>query len=183
MEFIDRVSAYPNRYIMTDGNGNASHVYLERADDPTVPGTPLNAENMNQLASKEYVDALAKPVLLWENASPLSSFAASEFTVSDPTKYNEFIVKTRSFGQFRVPANEWIHIAGINVWSNGAHSYKRSVYIYEEAGRWNIRIEDCYMAHFTGNISDGVSSNKHIFSVDNDTLIIAAVYGLKGVDE
>lgn len=49
MEFKDRVSAYPNRYLMTDENGNTSHVVLERDDEPIVPGTPLSAENMNNL--------------------------------------------------------------------------------------------------------------------------------------
>ena len=49
MEFQDRVSAYPNRYLLTDENGNTSYVYLERADEPTVPGTPLNADTFNSL--------------------------------------------------------------------------------------------------------------------------------------
>lgn len=47
MEFIDRVSAYPNRYLLTDENGNAYYVVLERADEPTRVGTPLNAETFN----------------------------------------------------------------------------------------------------------------------------------------
>lgn len=47
MEFKDRVSAYPNRYAMTDENGNTSYVVLERADEPVVTGTPLNAETFN----------------------------------------------------------------------------------------------------------------------------------------
>lgn len=50
MEFQDRVSAYPNRYLLTDENGNTSYVHLERADEPTVPGTPLNADTFNSLA-------------------------------------------------------------------------------------------------------------------------------------
>ena len=49
MEFEDRVSAYPNRYAMTDEQGNVSHVFLERADGPIVEGTPLNAETFNSL--------------------------------------------------------------------------------------------------------------------------------------
>lgn len=49
MEFIDRVSAYPNRYIMTDESGKVQHVVLERADEPITPGTPLNAETFNTL--------------------------------------------------------------------------------------------------------------------------------------
>ena len=49
MEFVDRKSAYPNRYTMTDEAGNVSTVYLERADDPVVEGTPLNAKTFNSL--------------------------------------------------------------------------------------------------------------------------------------
>lgn len=47
MEFVDRVSAYPNRYLLTDENGNAYYVVLEKADEPTTVGTPLNAETFN----------------------------------------------------------------------------------------------------------------------------------------
>lgn len=58
MEFVDRKSTYPNRYTMTDENGNVSQVFLERADEPVVEGTPLNAETFNALAlfteSKDY---------------------------------------------------------------------------------------------------------------------------------
>ena len=50
MVFEDRVSAYPNTYAMTDENGNVSRVLLERADEPVIPGTPLNAETFNKMA-------------------------------------------------------------------------------------------------------------------------------------
>lgn len=49
MAFIDRVSAYPNRYMMTLENGGTSYVVLERADEPVIVGTPLNAETFNKL--------------------------------------------------------------------------------------------------------------------------------------
>ena len=49
MVFEDRVSAYPNTYAMTDENGNVSRVILERADEPVIPGTPLNAETFNKM--------------------------------------------------------------------------------------------------------------------------------------
>lgn len=51
MEFVDRVSAYPGRYIMTTADGSASYVILERADEPTVVGTPLNAETFNAMVA------------------------------------------------------------------------------------------------------------------------------------
>jgi hypothetical protein len=47
MEFVDRVSAYPNRYTITDENGNVSYAVIERADEPITPGTPLSAETFN----------------------------------------------------------------------------------------------------------------------------------------
>lgn len=56
MVFTDRVSAYPNRYILTTSDGDASYVVLERADEPTVVGTPLNAETFNTMAA-EFVSA------------------------------------------------------------------------------------------------------------------------------
>ncbi len=49
MEFVDRKSTYPNRYTMTDENGNVSQVFLERADEPVAEGTPLDAETFNAL--------------------------------------------------------------------------------------------------------------------------------------
>lgn len=49
--FEDRVSTYPNRYTMTDENGNVHSVVLERADEPITPGTPLNAETFNAIMS------------------------------------------------------------------------------------------------------------------------------------
>jgi hypothetical protein len=49
MEFVDRVSAYPNRYIITNENGDTHYAVIERADEPVTPGTPLNAETFNSL--------------------------------------------------------------------------------------------------------------------------------------
>ena len=60
MVFEDRISVYPGRYTMTDENGNVTTVILERADEPTVEGTPLNADTFNsmqeeiQIESEEY---------------------------------------------------------------------------------------------------------------------------------
>jgi hypothetical protein len=50
--FTDRQSAYPNRYKVTDDSGNSYYVTLERADEPTVEGTPLTAEILNLLVEE-----------------------------------------------------------------------------------------------------------------------------------
>lgn len=48
-QFTDRQSAYPNRYKITRADGTFEFVTLERADEPTVAGTPLNAETFNTM--------------------------------------------------------------------------------------------------------------------------------------
>ena len=48
--FVDRESTSPNRFLVTPENGGSPYyIVLERADEPTVTGTPLNAETFNQL--------------------------------------------------------------------------------------------------------------------------------------
>ena len=49
MNFEDRISAYPNRYVVTAEDGSVSYIVLERADEPVKTGTPLNAETFNEM--------------------------------------------------------------------------------------------------------------------------------------
>ena len=56
--FTDRVPTYPNRYKLTpEGGGDAIYVTLERADEPTVEGTHLNAATLNALLPKPLMGA------------------------------------------------------------------------------------------------------------------------------
>lgn len=50
--FVDRKPTRPNRYKITRENGESYYVTLERADEPTVEGTRLNAETLNTLLPK-----------------------------------------------------------------------------------------------------------------------------------
>ena len=51
--FIDRKPTRPNRYKLTpEGGGGVIYVTLERADEPSVEGTPLNATALNTLLPK-----------------------------------------------------------------------------------------------------------------------------------
>lgn len=48
IEWVDRVATYPGRIKLTPENGDpAFYATMERADEPTVLGTPINAENLN----------------------------------------------------------------------------------------------------------------------------------------
>lgn len=50
--FVDRESAYPNRYLVTPDSGSPYYCLLERADEPVTPGTPLNAETFNNMIAE-----------------------------------------------------------------------------------------------------------------------------------
>ena len=48
IQWVDRVATHPGRIRLTPENGDpAFYATMERADDPTVAGTPINAENLN----------------------------------------------------------------------------------------------------------------------------------------
>lgn len=51
--FTDRKPTRPNRYKVTpEDGGEPYYITLERADEPTVVGTPLNAAALNALLPK-----------------------------------------------------------------------------------------------------------------------------------
>ena len=53
MTFEDRVSTRPNRYKITPDSGDAFYGTLERADEPSTLGTPLNAATFNTALSEK----------------------------------------------------------------------------------------------------------------------------------
>ena len=50
IHFEDRQAKYPNRWTMKKSDGTSEAVTLIRNDEPTVEGTPMNAETLNQLS-------------------------------------------------------------------------------------------------------------------------------------
>lgn len=61
MVFEDRISTYPNRYKLTDADGNESYVTMERADEPIRNGTPLNADTFNEMQDEIRVESVDHP--------------------------------------------------------------------------------------------------------------------------
>lgn len=55
--FVDRKSTNPHRYKITLESGETFYAIIERADEPLVEGTPLNAETLNDILSDPYVSA------------------------------------------------------------------------------------------------------------------------------
>lgn len=50
--FEDRQATYPNRYLITPPDGNPFYALVERADEPVIVGTPLNAEVLNGMLAE-----------------------------------------------------------------------------------------------------------------------------------
>lgn len=58
---VDRQSAKPNRYkVIPENGGEPYYVVLERADEPIVEGTPLNAETLNNIVNEAYITAIVE---------------------------------------------------------------------------------------------------------------------------
>lgn len=51
IQVVDRVPTYPNRIRITRGDGSAELVTWERADEPTVEGTPINKALFDSIAA------------------------------------------------------------------------------------------------------------------------------------
>lgn len=80
IEFKDRVSTYPNRYLVSLENGTSYYAILERADEPTNPGTPLNASTLNQLVAQNDLVALPDMHLWKKYAGDPSTYLTEEVT-------------------------------------------------------------------------------------------------------
>ena len=68
----NRVPTKPGRIKLTDDSGNVKYYYMERADEPTVEGTPLNkatlfdSENENRYGCGLPNDALKMLTKEWQ---------------------------------------------------------------------------------------------------------------------
>lgn len=51
IQVVDRVPTYPNRVKITKSNGTSEYVTWERADEPIVEGTPINAALFQSIAN------------------------------------------------------------------------------------------------------------------------------------
>ena len=167
MEFIDRVSAYPNRYVMTDENGNTSYVYLERADEPTVPGTPLNAETF---------DAMADAIL--EKALPLSGGTMTgsvDMGKNNLTGINNADAKKGHIGDFKCLSANGVKMEGFYLDTRNNQTYQIPTY----TSKWGMLVSVtspvgfstlCYITGQNNTITTDhriYNDARHIVSVSN----------------
>lgn len=86
MTFVDRVSKYPNRIKLEIVNQSADKIVadMQLADEPTVEGTPLNAEILNQFKTK-YEEANNKADNAVNNVVTLSNQIIQEVEIAKST--------------------------------------------------------------------------------------------------
>lgn len=79
----DRVPTYPNRYKVTKEDGSIEYITLERADEPTVEGTPINAANLNALEAGAAAGLAAMPKTGGEFTDTVSTTRFFHFKIDD----------------------------------------------------------------------------------------------------
>ena len=90
---VDRVPTYPNRVKITKTNGTSEYVTWERADEPTVAGTPIN---------KALFDSIAADIGLSKHTTLYVSKAGSD-TLGNGTAANPYATITKALST--VPKN------------------------------------------------------------------------------
>ncbi len=111
---VDRVPTYPNRIKVTKSDGTSEYVTWERADEPTVPGTPIN---------KALFDSIVEDIGLNKNTTVYVSTAGSD-ALGDGTAANPYATITKALDS--VPKN----LNGYNVTINiAAGTYNEDVIV------------------------------------------------------
>ena len=116
---VDRVPTYPNRVKITHSNGSSEYVTWERADEPTVPGTPIN---------KALFDSIVEDIGLNKATTVYVSTAGSD-TLGDGTAANPYATIQKAINS--LPKNLNGFDATINV---AAGTYNEDVLISRFSG-------------------------------------------------
>jgi hypothetical protein len=157
--FEDRKATKPNRYRVTPENGEAYYVTLERADEPEVVGTALNAEILNQLTllaesnlkqsggtmagainmDGNAITGLASPV----NANDVATKSYADGKIPAPAVVADMNTMTAFFGNVSATdtANIPVKVNGValnQVWGNYQMQY---IFCFSSPGRIVSRVK------------------------------------------
>lgn len=174
--FEDRKPNRPNRYKVTPDSGTAYYVTLERADEPTVLGTPLNAEVLNnlfddldgQLAARLSMD------LLWENAKPTSSFGAQTVSL-DLSEYTHILTFFRVFAGSGEYSAETFGVHGlVGNWCMAVCNTESGSNPSQRAFKITTTGISFSSAYYCNTVGGSLTSSSNI-------LVPYRIYGIKGV--
>lgn len=116
---VDRVPTFPNRIKITREDGTSEYVTWERADEPTVVGTPIN---------KALFDSIAADMGLSSNITIYVSNAGSD-TLGNGTATNKYATIQKALNS--LPRNLNGYDATINI---AAGTYNEDVYVSRTFG-------------------------------------------------
>lgn len=116
---VDRVPTYPNRIKVTKSDGTSEYVTWERADEPTVEGTPIN---------KALFDSIVEDIGLNANTTLYVSTAGSD-SLGDGSAANPYATIMKAIGA--LPKNLNGYTATINI---AAGTYNENVGISSTYG-------------------------------------------------
>lgn len=125
----------------------------------------VRAREILGVPSKEYVNAITEPVLLWENSDVDSEQGEQTIVLGDVSAYSDYIVQTENSGQFRSKIDSWIHTGMTNAFVSGSQIYHRLVRL---AADGSFYIGNCFQ--WDSRVGDSVLSN-----ID---MVVCAVYGV-----
>lgn len=101
MRFTDRKPTKPNRFKITRDDGSTYYVILERADEPTEDGTPLNAEILN--AVMEDIESAQTTANGKENIGTAAKLLNRTNAVNEAnTEYEKFMARGTSLNSEEV---------------------------------------------------------------------------------
>ena len=146
---VDRVSTYPGRVKLTRADGSSEYVTWERADEPTVPGTPIN---------KALFDSIAADMGLSADVTVYVSKAGSD-TLGNGTSSNPFLTVMKAVNS--LPKNLNGKKAAINL---GAGTYNETV-----------KIDNFASGTITINGTSGAGVTMTGLSVENSKLLVDAI--------
>ena len=158
VKWVDRVPTNPNRMKITPETGSPYYATVERADNPSVEGTPVNAANLN---------AMQETTGLSANRTVYVSSAGSD-NIGDGTEANPYATINKALAT--IPRNLNGFTATINV---AAGTYAESVLV-ANFGNGTVRITGVEGAVVTVNRLE--ANNVKMFEIVNIALDISGCF-------
>lgn len=163
IEVIDRVSTYPGRVKLTKSDGSIEYVTWERADEPTVEGTPIN---------KALFDSIAADVGLTANITVYVSGSGSD-TLGDGTSASPYKTITKALST--IPK----HLSGFDARINIASAtYNEDVVVTGFSGGHVILTGTSGTSVTIKSLTVSEASSVH---VENISLGVSGSAGLAGI--
>lgn len=203
---VDRVPTYPNRIKVTKSDGTSEYVTWERADEPTVPGTPINkalfdsiVEDIGLNESKTLYVSTAGSDALGDGsaANPYATITRAISTIPKNQNgfdvkiniaagtYNEDVIISWSFGGMVVlsgEANATVTIRSLRVWQNAVVRIENiDLYLTGMADGNAISVTNAKLmclgrVFTTGAVSNGVYLNHNAYAMFADLSVSNTTY-------